>query len=264
MQDLFEFELGKIDRSSQMRVSNVLISLNWKKIGQKQHQGKRQVVWCPPTSAIPNQASIVKVLQPETQLQKGLSIPTIPAIPFSEKVTSKDNFQNSDSKINLSEQLNKKLEQTGIEGVADLENSVTARSVDYNTSTTLLESTIPWQSYPYSSRDTFTLKSRANKVKERVLACTTQNELITLYAEGKVSKAEINWLKSNLLTTVERQQLEAVETTKQTNLFDGNDEKLTVKKVIEQIDTEAKRIGWSKKTAINYIEVNTQLVVVRT
>ena len=64
----------------------------------------------------------------------------------------------------------------------------------------------------------------------------------------------INWLKSNLLTTVERQQLEAVETTKQTNLFDGNDEKLTVKKVIEQIDTEAKRIGWSKKTAINYIE----------
>ena len=151
-------------------------------------------------------------------------------------------------------QLNKKLEQTGIEGVADLENSVTARSVDYNTSTTLLESTIPWQSYPYSSRDTFTLKSRANKVKERVLACTTQNKLITLYAEGKVSKAEINWLKSNLLTTVERQQLEAVETTKQTNLFDGNDEKLTVKKVIEQIDTEAKRIGWSKKTAINYIE----------
>ena len=113
---------------------------------------------------------------------------------------------------------------------------------------------INWQSYPYQSKDTFTLKSRANKVKERVLACTTQNELITLYAEGKVSKAEINWLKSNLLTTVERQQLEVVETTKQTNLFDNSDRELTVESVKQQIDTEAKRIGWSKQTAISYIQ----------
>ena len=113
---------------------------------------------------------------------------------------------------------------------------------------------IDWQSYPYQSRDTFTLKSRANKVKERILSCTTQNELISMGADGKVSRAEINWLKSNLLTQHECHQLEAIETTKQTNLFDGNDDELTVKKAIEQIDTEAKRIGWSKETAISYIE----------
>jgi predicted P-loop ATPase len=98
LQDLFDFELGKIDRSSQMRVSNVLISLNWKKVGQKQHQGRRQVVW---RSTIPDQASIVQVLQPEIQLEQGLSTPTIPAIPFSEKVESKNNFLNSDSGKNL-------------------------------------------------------------------------------------------------------------------------------------------------------------------
>ena len=117
LQNLFEFELGKIDRSSQMRVSNVLISLNWKKVGQKQHQGKRQVVW---RSAIPNQAGVAEVLQSETQIQQGLSIPTIPAIPFSEKVESKDNFQNLDSEKNLTLKPNKKLEQTGIAGVADI------------------------------------------------------------------------------------------------------------------------------------------------
>ena len=116
LQNLFEFELGKIDRSSQMRVSNVLISLNWKKVGQKQHQGKRQVVW---RSAIPNQAGVAEVLQSETQIQQGLSIPTIPAIPFSEKVESKDNFQNLDSEKNLTLKPNKKLEQTGIAGVAE-------------------------------------------------------------------------------------------------------------------------------------------------
>ena len=120
---------------------------------------------------------------------------------------------------------------------------------------------IDWQSYPYSSRDTFTLKNRANKVKERVLSCTTQNELITLYAEGKVSEVEISWLKSNLLTTNERQQLEAVETTKQTNLFDGNSEESTKKNqepsfesIKQQIDLERKRVGWSKETAISYIQ----------
>ena len=119
----------------------------------------------------------------------------------------------------------------------------------------LVVTPINWQSYPYQSKDTLTLKARANKVKERVLGCTTQNELISLYAEGKVSKAEIDWLKSNLLTQHECEHLEAIKTTKQTNLFDNsNDEGLTVKKAIEQIDIEAKRIGWRKETAISYIE----------
>jgi putative DNA primase/helicase len=127
---------------------------------------------------------------------------------------------------------------------------------------------INWQSYPYQSRDTLTLKARANKVKERVLACTTNNELISLYAEGKVSEAEINWLKSNLFTTAECHQLEAAQTARQTNLFSENNEELTAEalkdtlilgqaalhKVKKQIDTEVKRIGWSTQMAVSYIE----------
>ncbi len=33
------------DRRSQMRVANIFTCLGWEKLGQKQHQGKRQVVW---------------------------------------------------------------------------------------------------------------------------------------------------------------------------------------------------------------------------
>ena len=49
---VFDYELGKIERRDQMRVANILTNLKWKKAGQKQHQGKRQVVWrCDPASA---------------------------------------------------------------------------------------------------------------------------------------------------------------------------------------------------------------------
>ena len=219
LQDLFEFELGKIDRSSQMRVSNVLISLNWKKVGQKQHQGRRQVVW---RSAIPNQTGVVEVLQSETQIQQGLSIPTIPAIPFSEKVESKDNFQNLDYEKNLTKKPNKKLEQTGIEGVADLGNSVTVRTSGCNTSAIPSGSTIPWQSYPYQSKDVYTLQNRGEKVKERILNCTTNNELTGLLAKREASDAEIEWLVSNLLTESEVLQLKAIQNARQGNLFDKN------------------------------------------
>ena len=120
---------------------------------------------------------------------------------------------------------------------------------------------IDWQSYPYSSQDTFTLKQRANKVKERVLGCTTQNELITLYSEGKVSEAEISWLKSNILTAAECQQLKVVKATRQTNLFDNSSKESTeqnqepsFESIKQQIDIEIKRVGWRKETAISYIQ----------
>jgi hypothetical protein len=69
-------------------------------------------------------------------------------------------------------------------------------------------------------------------------------------------------LKSNLFTTAECHQLEAAQTTRQTNLFNENNEELTVEalkdtashKVKKQIDTEVKRIGWSTQTAVSYIE----------
>jgi predicted P-loop ATPase len=261
LQDVFNFELGKIDRSSQMRVSNVLTSLKWEKVGQKQHQGKRQVVWRPATPDQTEQTVNEKVLQSENQLQQGLSLSTIPSIPFSEKDRNKDNFlslnpdpdpaPDLDPEKNRSCKSEKKLGKTGVVGVENLENPVTARASENYTSEADSEATIPWQTYPYSSKDVYTLRNRANKVKERVLNCTTNNELIALYAAGKVSQAEVKWLKSNLFTTSECHQLEASETTKQTNLFSKENE---VEKLKEQITSEVKRLGWSTKKAIAYIQ----------
>ena len=45
LQQVFDFDTGKIDRRAQMRVANILTSLQWKKVGQQKHQGKRQVIW---------------------------------------------------------------------------------------------------------------------------------------------------------------------------------------------------------------------------
>jgi hypothetical protein len=36
---------------------------------------------------------------------------------------------------------------------------------------------INWLSYPYNSSDRAHLENRGNKVKERILSCTTSNEL---------------------------------------------------------------------------------------
>ena len=41
----FNYEPGKMERSAQMRVANILPSLGWKKVGIKQYQGKRQQCW---------------------------------------------------------------------------------------------------------------------------------------------------------------------------------------------------------------------------
>ena len=41
----FEVEVGKMDRSSQMRVATILSSLGWQKIGQREHLGSRQQCW---------------------------------------------------------------------------------------------------------------------------------------------------------------------------------------------------------------------------
>ena len=59
----------------------------------------------------------------------------------------------------------------------------------------VVPSEIDWVSYPYNSSDRYTRENRANKVKSRILACATSNELISLHADGKVSEPEIKWLK---------------------------------------------------------------------
>ncbi len=130
--EVMEMRLGEIDRRSQMRVANILTYLKWEKVGQQQHQGKRQVVWQltkPPSD-------IAEVLQTESPSQQGSSIPTTP------------NSENISASTQASEK-QQKTEKLEIEPpLSDPKE-------------------INWLSYPYNSGDINTLQNRANKVKER-------------------------------------------------------------------------------------------------
>ena len=59
----FQFEPGKMDRSSQMRVATILSALGWKKIGVRDLVGKRQQCWerIPTNSGLKNQVSTSEV-----------------------------------------------------------------------------------------------------------------------------------------------------------------------------------------------------------
>ncbi len=108
-----------------------------------------------------------------------------------------------------------------------------------------------------SISDRYTLENRANKVKARILACATSNELISLHADGKVSAPEINWIRENLLSEAELKQLITIETTKQGNLFDQKTETESLyyewSQIRDEIDFNMKRLGWSKRQGREYL-----------
>ena len=120
-------------------------------------------------------------------------------------------------------------------------------------------------SYPYNSSGAagnsfagrYTLENRANKVKARILACATSNELISLHADGKVSTPEINWIRENLLSESELRQLITIETTKQGNLFNQETETESLyyewEQIRDEIDFNMKRLGWSKRQGREYL-----------
>ncbi len=238
------FDLGDIDRRSQMRVANILTCLKWEKVGQQKHQGKRQVVWKPTTPP----PSIEEVLQAERQRQQELSTPTIPSTPNS-------NIISGEVKAEVIEQENKKSEEQVQENrqVSQSQSGQDIQSAtpSFKTSAKPLD----WSSYPYNSQDTYTLQNRANKVKQRVLGCGTNNELISLYAEGKVSEPEINWIKANYLSESELTQLNTIEGTKQGNLFSQQQEPDVIEweQIKEEIDSNMKKLGWSKKQGRQYL-----------
>ncbi len=103
--------------------------------------------------------------------------------------------------------------------VSEVVSEVVIKDQTPSSEETTNKSDINWTTYPYQSQDTYTLKNRANKVKERVLDCATQSDLITLFAESKASEAEVTWLKENLLTKSEIATVESAWRTKQGNLF---------------------------------------------
>ena len=41
LEKVMAFDLGDIDRRSQMRVANILTCLKWEKLGQQKHQGNK-------------------------------------------------------------------------------------------------------------------------------------------------------------------------------------------------------------------------------
>ncbi len=251
---VFDYELGKIDRSSQMRVGTILTSLGWKKVGQKQHQGLRQVVW-QPTIPLPPPQGIAEVLQAENVANQGLSIPTIPTTP-----NQTNSFENNLPENKIS---NNKL---GDEVPIGIEVSPTQlrQEVQPSTPTTTPPEidAIPWQNYPYSGNK-IAKQQRANKVKERILNCQTNNDLIKLLSNDQASPIEIDWLRKNLLTKAEIHHLESVEATRGGNLFKIRDcsagSPQTIiefdwNEVMAEIDAQLKRINWTVEIAQNYLQ----------
>ena len=165
-------------------------------------------------------------LQPENQLSQGMSIPAISSVPNSEikNELSEDEVKKTENKV---EQIEAEVLQTPIK-----------------------QASIDWQSYPYQSNDVYTLKNRANKVKQRLFECSNQGQLVGLYAQGLISAVEVKWLKSNLLSQLQCDRLAKIEATVQTNLFNQDQHK----ELKAQTTKEIKRIGWGKKDGINYIK----------
>ncbi|VEP12099.1 hypothetical protein H1P_1330018 [Hyella patelloides LEGE 07179] len=250
---VFEIEAGKVDRRSQMRVANILTNLEWKKAGQKQHQGKRQVVW-KPTTPLLDKEGIEKVLRSEKQTEQGLSIPNTPSIP-------KDSTLKSQKPDSASMETKNDICTTVFQGVEVLPTpavkEVRAATLVTKPSTTPVEIQINWQSYPYNSRDVYTLKNRSNRVKERVLNCSTSNDLIKLLATTGASQPEIEWLRENYLSSAEKQQLTLIENSTQGNLLKVPERssviEYTFSEIIDAIDSELKRLGWSVKDGKEYL-----------
>ncbi len=251
LEKVMSFALGDIDRRSQMRVANILTCLNWEKLGQQQHQGKRQVVWKKATPPL----GIAEVLRceasplgrAETQLQQELSKPTIPTTPSSNSKIENQLLKTENYSEKLGSDLGQGIAEAKTTTVTEIEPDLTP---DYSPAIP-----VDWLSYPYQSRDVYTLQNRANKVKDRVLGCGTNNELISLHADGKVSEVEINWIKANLLSDSELSQLAVIEGTKQGNLFDQEQEPEIIewKEIKEEIDSNMPRLGWSEKKGKDYL-----------
>lgn len=80
------------DRNSQHRVARILISMGWKKLGQRTINGLRQYVWTNPSILLNPAKDKSKDKQPKTTDIQGLSYPTYPTYPnLKTKVGEKHN-----------------------------------------------------------------------------------------------------------------------------------------------------------------------------
>ncbi len=74
-------------------------------------------------------------------------------------------------------------------------------------------------------------------------------------ADGKASEPEINWIKANYLNQSEYAQLTTIEGTQQGNLFSQQNQPDIIQweQIKEEIDSNMKRIQWSKKQGKQYL-----------
>ncbi len=81
--------------------------------------------------------------------------------------------------------------------------------------------------------------------------------MIELDNEGKISEREITWLKKNVLTPAEREQVKQIESTRQGNLFSLDATNQVVhedfNEVIRSIDEEMRRLNWSRGEGKDYL-----------
>ncbi len=75
--------------------------------------------------------------------------------------------------------------------------------------------------------------------------------------ELKISEKEIDWLKKNVLTQAEREQLKEIELTRQGNLLSVDSSQEIVyfdfNEAMEQIDKEMRRLNWSRGDGKDYL-----------
>jgi hypothetical protein len=112
---------------------------------------------------------------------------------------------------------------------------------------------IDYSTYPHRTSDNLRAKEkRANKCREAMLACSNQGELAQFKANAGFSDNEIKWVYRNVLTPGEREKVKEAASSAQLNLLELPSYKWD--EVMESIDRELIRLGWTSEEARNYLQ----------
>jgi putative DNA primase/helicase len=114
------------------------------------------------------------------------------------------------------------------------------------------EVSLDYSTYPHrTSDDERAKKNQAERCKEKMLSCTTSEQLAQFKSEGGFSENEIKWVYHRLLTPSEREKIKEAASLNQLNLleqvnYDWNE-------LIAAINAEIKRLGWTTEQAKEYL-----------
>ena len=112
---------------------------------------------------------------------------------------------------------------------------------------------VDYSTYPHRTSNNLRAKEkRANKCREAMLACSNQGELAQFKANVGFSDNEIKWVYRNVLTPGEREKVKEAASSAQLNLLELPSYEWD--EVMESIDRELIRLGWTKEEARNYLQ----------